>query len=550
MGVQVDGQAHLLLQGGHQLLGGVGLQQAGHVLDGQHVGAPLLQLLGKIHVVFQGVLVSGLVQNVAGVAHGGLQQLVLAEDFLHGHLHARHPVQGVEHAEHVDAPLGGLLHEGADKVIGIVGVAHQIGAPQQHLEGNVGDLFPQQPQTLPGGLMQEAVGHIERGTAPHLQREAVAEDIGHAVGALHHVAGTHTGGQQALVGVAHGGVGQQQLLLIQHPLLDGLGALLIQQLLQAGAKRLPGFREAGDIVLVALGVGVGHLNFGDISQHTGSAVTRIHDLEQLRRLVDELGVALAADEGGVGQHIGDKGDVGLDAADAHLVDGTGCLAADGGEAAIPAGDLHQQRVVIGGDDGAHAHVAAVQTDAEAARGVVSGDLAVIGGEVVGGILGGDAALDGVAVEMHVLLTGQADLRAAEGIARRHQQLGADDIHAGDHFGDGVLHLNTGVHLDEVVMAGLVHQKLHRTGADVVDGLGDLHRVLTQSLHRLLGDRPRGRVLHHLLIPALEGAVTLAQMVHVAVLVGQDLHLDVLGLHKELLNKDIAAAEGLLRFAVH
>ena len=105
--------------------------------------------------------------------------------------------------------------------------------------------------------MQEAVGHIERGTAPHLQREAVAEDIGHAVGALHHVAGTHTGGQQALVGVAHGGVGQQQLLLIQHPLLDGLGALLIQQLLQAGAKRLPGFREAGDIVLVALGVGVG-----------------------------------------------------------------------------------------------------------------------------------------------------------------------------------------------------------------------------------------------------------------------------------------------------
>ena len=100
------------------------------------------------------------------------------------------------------------------------------------------------------------------------------------------------------------------------------------------------------------------------------------------------------------------------------------------------------------------------------------------------------------------------------------------------------------------MAGLVHQKLHRTGADVVDGLSDLHRVLTQSLHRLLGDRPRGRVLHHLLIPALEGAVTLAQMVHIAVLVGQDLHLDVLGLHKELLNKDIAAAEGLLRFAVH
>ena len=182
--------------------------------------------------------------------------------------------------------------------------------------------------------------------------------------------------------------------------------------------------------------------------------------------------------------------------------------------------------------------------------MVSGDLAVIGGEVVGGILGGDAALDGVAVEMHVLLTGQADLRAAEGIARRHQQLGADDIHAGDHLGDGVLHLNTGVHLDEVVIAGLVHQKFHGAGADVVDRPGDLHRVAAQSLHRGLRHRPRRGELHHLLIPALEGAVALAQMVDIAVLVGQDLHLDVLGLHQILLHKDVAAAEGLLRLAVY
>ena len=39
------------------------------------------------------------------------------------------------------------------------------------------------------------------------------------------------------------------------------------------------------------------------------------------------------------------------------------------------------------------------------------------------------------------------------------------------------------------------------------------------------------------------------MVDVAVFIGKDLHLDVLGLHQILLDKDIAAAEGLLRFAV-
>ena len=342
VGVQVDGQPHLLLQGGHQLLGGVGLQQAGHILDGQHMSAPLFQLLGEVDIIFQGVLVLRLVQNIAGVAHGGLQQLVLAEHLLHGHLHARHPVQGVEDAEHVDAALGGLLHEGAHQIVGIVGVAHQIGAAQQHLERDVGDLLPQQAQALPRGLVEEAVGHVEGGAAPHFQREAVPQDIGHTVGALDHVAGTHTGGQQALVGVPHGGVGEQQLLLPQHPVLHRLGALRIQKLLEAGPQRLLGLREAGDVVLVALSVGVGHLNFRDIPQDAGGAVTGIHDLEQLRRLVDKLGVALAVDEHRVRQNIGDEGDVGLDAPDAHLINGAGGLAAGGGEGAIPAGDLHQQ----------------------------------------------------------------------------------------------------------------------------------------------------------------------------------------------------------------
>ena len=51
VGMQMDGQPHLLLQGGHQLLGGIGLQQAGHILDSQHMCAPLFQLLGEIYIV-------------------------------------------------------------------------------------------------------------------------------------------------------------------------------------------------------------------------------------------------------------------------------------------------------------------------------------------------------------------------------------------------------------------------------------------------------------------------------------------------------------------
>ena len=63
------------------------------------------------------------------------------------------------------------------RLSGVVGVAYGVGPPQEHLEGDVGDLLPQQAQPLPGGLMEEAVGHVEGGAAPHLQGEAVVEDL-------------------------------------------------------------------------------------------------------------------------------------------------------------------------------------------------------------------------------------------------------------------------------------------------------------------------------------------------------------------------------------
>ncbi len=93
MRVQVDGDADLLLEGADELLGGVRLEQAGHVLDGQHMRAAALELLGKVHVVFQRVAVARRVEDVAGVAHGALEELALAQDLVHGGLHVRHPVE-------------------------------------------------------------------------------------------------------------------------------------------------------------------------------------------------------------------------------------------------------------------------------------------------------------------------------------------------------------------------------------------------------------------------------------------------------------------------
>ena len=56
--VQVDGQTDLVFECGDQLLGCVGLEQTGHVLDAQQVRTALFQFLGHIDVILQGVFIA------------------------------------------------------------------------------------------------------------------------------------------------------------------------------------------------------------------------------------------------------------------------------------------------------------------------------------------------------------------------------------------------------------------------------------------------------------------------------------------------------------
>ena len=298
MGVELDGDTDLLLQGRDQLLGSVGLQNAGHILDGQHVGAPVLQLLGQLHIVIQGIFVPLGVQDVAGVADGGLADLILIQHLVHGDFHAGQPVQGVEHPEHVNAGAGGLLDELPDDVVGVVGVAHGVGAPEEHLQQQVGGLFPDQVQPLPGRLVEEAVGHVEGSAAPALQGEGVRQNLGSALHALHDIPGADPGGKQRLVGVPAGGVADQQLFLVQHPVRHGLGALGVQHLLQSVGTVSGDRREPGRVIEL-MTILLLHHDVADVFQHLGGPVQALVDLEQLRRLVDELGVALARHKGGV-----------------------------------------------------------------------------------------------------------------------------------------------------------------------------------------------------------------------------------------------------------
>ncbi len=87
------------------------------------------------------------------------------------------------------------------------------------------------------------------------------------------------------------------------------------------------------------------------------------------------------------------------------------------------------------------------------------------------------------------------------------------------------------------------------GVAVVDRLGQLDGVAQDGVPRLDGEVLGRRDLHHLLVAALDGAVALVQVHDVAVVVAQELHLDVLGPVEEALDKDGAVAKGALSLDV-
>ena len=69
-----------------------------------------------------------------------------------------------------------------------------------------------------------------------------------------------------------------------------------------------------------------------------------------------------------------------------------------------------------------------------------------GGEVLGRVLGVDAALDGVAAQLDVVLADRELLAGGDADALAH------DVDARDHLGHAVLDLDAGVHLEEEVLA--------------------------------------------------------------------------------------------------
>ena len=131
-----------------------------------------------------------------------------------------------------------------------------------------------------------------------------------------------------------------------------------------------------------------------------------------------------------------------------------------------------------------------------------------------------------------------------------QDLGPDQVKAGDHLGDRVLHLDSRVHLDEEPLVPVeIVEELDGASVIVADLAGDARGGITQFLDDVLGKSEGRRDLDHLLMAPLHRAIALVQMDDIAVAVAEDLHLDVLGARDVLLQEDRGIAEGALGLAL-
>ena len=141
-----------------------------------------------------------------------------------------------------------------------------------------------------------------------------------------------------------------------------------------------------------------------------------------------------------------------------------------------------------------------------------------------------------AVDLHILL---ADRQL---LAVGHPDHLLDQIDAGNQFCHRVFHLEARVHLKEIEIPVSIDDELNRPGAAIIHRFRQGHGLLT---HRLAGcgvKKRRRRLFDDLLVPPLDRAFAFIQVNAVAMLVAQNLNLDMARLGDEFFDEDPVIAK--------
>jgi len=550
--VEVNRNADLFFQGLDQLVSGHRFQETRHILNSQNMGSPLFQFLGHANVVIQIILLSGLVENIAGVADAGFCNLTLIQRLIESDFHTLNPVERVKDTEDVDARSRRNLDKLTDYIIRIVLIAHCIGPPDQHLEHDIWNLRPKSLQSFPRRFLQEPVGSIKGGSSPHLQGKHLLAVQRHCRRNLFHIYGSDSGCHQRLLRVAHGRIGDQKFLLFQSPFRHCFRAFLVQHLLRSGQDidlRHRDSREYRNIKLRFYTFCLINYFISYVIENFQFPVFRFTDVQQLRIGFNKSGIAVSFSESRMVEHVEQKSDVGLYALDLRLTKSAHSLSGRSFKGVGKSSQLDKQAVVVRGNHRSGKSVAAIQTDSVSGSAPIELNRSSIRGKAVGRIFCGNSALYRIAVQPDILLIFDSHFVGIERITLSDENLRLHDIDSSNNFRHRVLHLNPRVHLNEVVVSMLIQQEFHSTGASVVDRPGDLQRVFTDGVSLLFAQAQRRRELDNLLMSPLDRAVSFTQMYHVAVPVAQHLYFYVFRAFQVFFDKDIVNTERLFRFAL-
>ena len=209
VGVQVHRQVELRAQRGHQRPGGGRAQQAGHVLDRQHVRPGRDDPLGQAEVVVERVELSragrrGRRCSRARPRRRSCRSTSTAS--IAGRICSTS--LSASKIRNTSMPVAAASSTKASVTVGRVRrVADGVAPAQQHLQADVRRRLAELGEPLPRVLGQEPQRHVVRRPAPGLERPQLRGGPGDVAGDGEQVAGAHAGGEQRLVGVAERRVG-------------------------------------------------------------------------------------------------------------------------------------------------------------------------------------------------------------------------------------------------------------------------------------------------------------------------------------------------------
>ena len=189
---------------------------------------------------------------------------------------------------------GRLGDEGLGHRQRVGGVADGVASAQQHLQRQVRHRGVQRVQPVPRVLLEEPQRDVVGGAAPGLDREQLRQRPGDHRGDVQQVAGADPGGQQGLVRVAEGGVGDRHGLL-RAQFRGPLGRAHLEQSLARARRRRRGrdlrrqHRQlpAGTQVGTRLAVGPVDAHLRQVGEQLRAPVCGDVVAQQVRTLVDE-----------------------------------------------------------------------------------------------------------------------------------------------------------------------------------------------------------------------------------------------------------------------